>query len=220
VGIDTARFSRKRLGVTYERAPGEPLRVLSVGRLIAKKGHDLLLQAGRLAAGRDRPLELRIAGEGPDGPRLRELAGEAPGSGCTVSFLGPLDGEEVLGELARADVFALACRRSPEGDMDGIPVSLMEAMAMELPVVTSRLSGIPELVEDGVHGRLVEAEDVVGLAKALAELAEMPAGERRAMGRAGRGKVQAGFDCRGSAAELERQVRRRLETRGEDGDDR
>lgn len=219
VGIDTARFSRKRLGAADKRAPDAPLRVLSVGRLIAKKGHDLLLQAGRLAAGRERPLEVRIAGDGPDEPRLRELAGEAPGSGCTVRFLGPLDGEGVLEELARADIFALACRRSPEGDMDGIPVSLMEAMAMELPVVTTRLSGIPELVEDGVHGRLVEAEDVVGLAKALAELAAMPAGERRALGRAGRGKVQSGFDCRGSAAELERQIRRRLEAAGAGDDD-
>lgn len=220
VGIDTARFSRSRPGAGDEPAASEPLRVLSVGRLIAKKGHDLLLQAGRLAAGRDRPLEIRIAGEGPDEPRLRETAAEAPGSGCTVEFLGPLDNDGVMAELARADIFALACRRDPGGDMDGIPVSLMEAMAMELPVVTTGLSGIPELVEDGIHGRLVEPEDVVGLAKALADLADMPPGERRAMGRAGRAKVQAGFDCRGSAAELERQIRRRLESAGAGDDDR
>ncbi len=211
VGVDTTRF---RPWDTEGRLPGpgdgEPLRVISVGRLIAKKGHDLLLQAGRLAASRDRPLEIRIAGEGPDEAALHRIAEEAPGSGCTVSLLGALSGEQVFGELASADIFALACRRSPEGDMDGIPASLMEAMAMELPVITTNLSGIPELVEDGLHGRLVEPEDLVGLAKALADLAAMSAGERRALGRAGRDKVETEFECRRSAAELQRQIRMRL----------
>ncbi len=210
VGVDTTRFSRCAGDDSSGRAAGEAVRVVTVGRLIAKKGHDLLLQAGRLAAGKDQPLEIRIAGEGPDEAALRQTAGEAPGSGCTVRFLGALTGEQVFGELSSADIFALACRRSPDGDMDGIPASLMEAMAMELPVVTTALSGIPELVEDGRHGRLVEPEDLVGLAKALADLAAMSAGDRRALGRAGRQKVIAEFDCRRSAAELQRQIRQHL----------
>jgi len=215
VGIDTVRF---RPGTGTGLAVGtdpRPLRLLSVGRLIAKKGHDLLLQAGRLAAGRERPLEIRIAGEGPDEGALTRMAAEAPGSGCTVRLLGALTPEQILAELAAADLFVLACRRSAQGDMDGIPVSLMEAMAMELPVVTTRLSGIPELVEDGLHGRVVETEDPVGLAKALAEMADMTPEERRAMGRAGRKKVEAEFESRGSAEELLRQIRRRLREAGE-----
>lgn len=220
VGVDTERFRPwDAAGRPSGPGAGEPLRVISVGRLIAKKGHDLLLQAGRLAASIDRPLEIRIAGEGPDETELRRTADEAPGSGCTVHFLGALSAEQVFGELASADVFGLACRQSPDGDMDGIPASLMEAMAMELPVVTTNLSGIPELVEDGRHGRLVEPEDLVGLAKALADLAAMPAGERRALGRAGRKKVEAEFNCRGSAAELQRQIQLHLAAaEGADGD--
>jgi glycosyltransferase involved in cell wall biosynthesis len=208
VGVDTTRFSRRAGDDSPQRAAGEPVRVVTVGRLIAKKGHDLLLQAGRLAAGKNQPLEIRIAGEGPEEAALRRTAGEAPGSGCTIRFLGALTGEQVFLELSSADIFALACRRSPDGDMDGIPASLMEAMAMELPVVTTALSGIPELVEDRRHGRLVEPDDLVGLAKALADLAAMSAGDRRAMGRAGRQKVNAEFDCRRTAVELQRQIRR------------
>ncbi len=96
--------------------------------------------------------------------------------------------------------------------MDGIPVSLMEAMAMELPVVTTRLSGIPELVEDGRHGRLVEPDDPVSLAKALAELAELSPAERAALGKAGRQKVETEFNCRLSAAELHRQINQQRST--------
>jgi glycosyltransferase involved in cell wall biosynthesis len=124
----------------------------------------------------------------------------------------------VIEELASAHLFALACRKSPGGDMDGIPASLMEAMAMELPVITTRLSGIPELVEDGRHGRLVEPEDLVELAKALSELATMPPVKRRALGRAGRETVEAEFNCRRSAAALDSQIRRRLAGPGADDD--
>ena len=219
VGVDTSRFRPRQDGNPPCPAAGEPFRVLSVGRLVAKKGHDLLIQAGRLAAGRDQPLEIRIAGEGPQEAELRQTADEAPGSGCVVRFLGTLSNEQVLGELASAHLFALACRRSPQGDMDGIPASLMEAMAMELPVLTTRLSGIPELVEDGRHGRLVEPEDLVGLAKALTELAAMPRQQRRTLGRAGRETVDTEFNCRRSAATLDRQIRLRLAEPGTDADD-
>jgi len=219
VGVDTSRFRPREDSASPGPAAGEPFRVLSVGRLVAKKGHDLLIQAGRLAAGRDQQLEIRIAGEGPQESELRQTADEAPGSGCVVRFLGTLSAEQVLGELASAHLFALACRRSPQGDMDGIPASLMEAMAMELPVLTTRLSGIPELVEDGRHGRLVEPEDLVGLAKALSELAVMAPEKRRALGRAGRKTVDTEFNCRHSAAELDRQIRRRLAEPGMDADD-
>jgi len=210
VGTDTDRFSRPVEEDRTGPQTGAPLRVLSVGRLIAKKGHDQLLQAGRLAASRERPLEIRIVGEGPEAEALQRMADEAPESGCTARLLGPLDQESVWEELARADLFALACRQSAAGDMDGIPVSLMEAMAMELPVVTTRLSGIPELVADGRHGRVVEPDDTVGLAKALAELADLPGDRRRAMGRAGRERVAQAFSCRRTAEELADQIRQRL----------
>jgi colanic acid/amylovoran biosynthesis glycosyltransferase len=220
VGVDTERFSLQQgEAPPQDPAADEPFRVLSVGRLVAKKGHDLLIQAGRLAASRELPLEIRIAGEGPQEAELRQAAEEAPGSGCQIRFLGPLSGEQVLEELASAHLFALACRCSPEGDMDGIPASLMEAMAMELPVLTTRLSGIPELVEDRRHGRLVEPEDLVGLAKALSELASLPREQRRALGRAGRETVNTEFNCRRSAAMLDREIRQRIARPGTEAND-
>src|SRR5262249_27848627 len=123
-----------------------------------------------------------------------------------VHLRGARAREEVLEFLGRAHVAVLASVPTREGKREGIPVVLMEAMAAGLPVVASRLSGIPELVEDGVTGRLAEPRDIDGLANALEEMARDP--ERAAaMGRAGRDKVRREFDLDRNAALLVEHIR-------------
>ena len=176
-------------------APDRPPLVVSTGRLVQKKGFDLLLRAlARVQA----PWRFVLAGDGPERTALEDLA-ERLGIADRVRFLGAVDTSVIRDHLGRAHVFALPCRRAPDGDVDGIPVALMEAMAAGLAVVSTRLSGIPELIEDGVSGRLVEPEDVSGLADALEELLQRP---NRNMRRAAREAVEQEFDVTRNAERL------------------
>jgi glycosyltransferase involved in cell wall biosynthesis len=145
----------------------EPGRVLAVGALREKKGHDVLLRAAAEVARRGRKITVRIVGAGSEEARLRALAASL---GVDAAFLGAASPAAVREEMSRAAVFALACRVAANGDLDGIPVALMEAMASGVPVVSTRLSGIPELVEDGVSGLLAEPGDPASLAVALERL--------------------------------------------------
>ena len=151
-------------------------RVLAVGALRAKKGHDVLIEAAALLAREGREVRLRIVGAGPEEPRLRALAESRR---VDVAFLGAASPGTVGEELSRAAVFALACRVAANGDLDGIPVALMEAMAAGVPVVSTRLSGIPELIEDGRSGLLAEPGDAASLAVALRRLLDEPELGRR-----------------------------------------
>jgi glycosyltransferase involved in cell wall biosynthesis len=147
---------------------GTPV-VLAVARLVEKKGVDLLIRAaGRLRA-RDADFVVRIAGEGPEWARLQRLAHEL-GVADRVSFLGPLMESEVRAEYRRAAVFALPCQVLPNGDRDGLPNVLLEAMAHRLPVVSTTLTGVREAVVDGESGLLVAPHDEIGLADALERL--------------------------------------------------
>jgi len=163
--------------------------IVSVGRLVAKKGFDLLIRAfARL----DRPeLRLRIAGDGPERDRLMVLA-ESEGVADRVEFLGSRPHSECLELIRSGAIFALPCRTSETGDRDGIPVVLMEAMAAGKPVVAGRLESIAELVHDEVSGLLVPPDDVTALAAALGRLVG-DASTRRAMGIAGRARVEEEF---------------------------
>jgi glycosyltransferase involved in cell wall biosynthesis len=129
--------------------PGK-LRVLTLCRLVGKKGVDTLLRAAATVPG----VEVTVAG---DGPMRTELETMAP---ADTRFLGPVDAGQVPALLAEHDAFALPCRPDENGDRDGIPVVLMEAMAARRAVVAGDLPAIRELVENGVTGRLVAVEDV------------------------------------------------------------
>jgi len=172
--------------------PGGPPRVLAVGRLVEKKGHDGLLRAAALV--RDRGLEftLRIAGEGPEWPRLQRLVHEL-GLGERVFFLGPLTESEVEKEYEQADVFALPCRKLPNGDQDGLPNVVLEAMAHGLPVVSTRMDGIAEAIVDGESGLLADQGDASGLAQHLGRLLT-ESDVRQQIGRAGRRRVAEQFE--------------------------
>lgn len=178
-----------RCSVTMPPAADEGRDVVSVGRLVAKKGFDLLIQAfARL----DRPdMRLRIAGDGPERAAL-VAAAEAAGVADRVDFLGAQPHAAALALIRSGAIFALPCRTSSTGDRDGIPVVLMEAMAAGKAVVAGRLETIAELVEDGVSGLLVPPDDVDALAGALARLVD-DADARRAMGLAGRARVAEEF---------------------------
>ena len=146
--------------------PGEgTVRAVCVASLDEHKGHPVLLRAIAAGGGRLERLQLDLVG-GRDRRPLERLAGEL-GIAHRVHFHGALDEEEVAGMLNRADLFVLPSIVARDGQMEGIPVALMEALASGLCVVASRLSGIPELIRDGETGLLAEPGDEESLRDAL-----------------------------------------------------
>jgi glycosyltransferase involved in cell wall biosynthesis len=169
------------LGVEAPARPDpEPtLRVLAVGRLVRKKGFDVLVEACAELVRRGVPFEARIVGEpGDQSAPLAELVARR-GLAERVRLLGPLGQDGLLAEYRAADVFCLPCRIVAGGDRDGIPNVLVEAMACGLPIVTTDVSGIPELVRDGDTGIVVPPDDPRALAAALVRVREDPAYARR-----------------------------------------
>lgn len=204
-GVDTGRFRPRE--ATAEPpvgagTPPRPLRILSVGSLHEVKGQRVLIDACRRLAAGGVELRCTLVGDGPD-RRLLERAIDAAGLGGTVELAGRRTQAEIADLMAGADVFVAPSVPTRSGKREGIPVVLMEAMASGVPVVASRLSGIPELVIDGECGLLVPPGDVPALAAAIERLAgDLPF--RRRLGAAGRARVEASFDQdRGAAALLD-----------------
>jgi glycosyltransferase involved in cell wall biosynthesis len=145
------------------------LRVLGVGRLVAKKGFDTLVDACAVLQARGVPYDALIVGQDDkDGDRLRT---KIAASGVDLRLPGAVGPEELLAEYRRAGALCMPCRLLPS-DRDGIPNVLVEAMAAGAPVVATNVSGIPELVEHEVNGLLVEPDDPAALADALMRLHE------------------------------------------------
>jgi glycosyltransferase involved in cell wall biosynthesis len=164
------------------------------------KGHRYLVEACRLL--RDQRLDFvcHLIGEGPLRKETERQTAKA-GLDTRVVFHGGQPRPVVARMLAESDVAVLASHQTSRGKREGIPVALMEAMASGVPVVATRISGIPELVEDGRTGYLVAPGDSAALARAVQTLAA-DAGLRDRMGQAGREKVIAEFDLRANAARL------------------
>lgn len=203
-GVDVRVFrpdSARAAGENRER----PFTVLCVGTLHEVKGQSYLIEACRHLAAQGLAFACHFVGDGPDRRELAQQVARA-GIGDRVHFRGRLTQEEVREALAGADVLTAPSVPTRSGRREGIPVALMEAMASGVPVVASRISGIPELVEDGESGLLVEPRDVEGLARALEQLLR-DEGLRRRLGAAGRVKVEREFDLRKSAATLIRHFR-------------
>ena len=161
-GIDTARFALPT------RTP-QPGRILTVGRLVPKKGFDVLIRACGELTRRGYAVELVILGGGDLKDELIE-ASLHEDIADRVHLLGARPQQEVIDQLGTAQLFALAPRVLPDGDRDGVPNVLLEAMAAGLPVVSTAVSGIPEVITDGVTGRLVPPDRADLLADVLAEL--------------------------------------------------
>ncbi len=195
MGVDVDRLAT----VEPRRPLGRPLRLLSVARFTEKKGLRYAIE-GALAA--NRPLRYEIIGDGPLAPELRALASGA-GTGKEIAFLGRKSQQEVFAALEQADLFLLPSVTAAGGDMEGVPVALMEAMAKGILVLATRHSGIPELVDDGDTGFLVPERDAAAIAGVIDALPEDPAALARLRCRA-RGKVEAEFDNARLDAQLER----------------
>jgi glycosyltransferase involved in cell wall biosynthesis len=198
------------------RTVAPPLRVLSVGRLVPKKGFEDLLLACAILRAAGVAFSCRVVGDGPLRRRLTALARRL-GLDAHVSFAGSLAGEALLRAYADSDVFVLACRPAPDGETDTLPVVLTEAMAAGLPVVSTRLAAIPELIEDGFSGLLAEPGDPASLARALGSVLLDP-GLRAGLAQRARTTVVRGYDVRNTAAALLRLMRRPPAPQGRTGD--
>ncbi len=205
-GIDIRRFeAREGANAPAARAANATLRppvFFAVGRLVEKKGYAYLVEAAKLLKDRGVPFEVRVIGGGPDHDALARRIAEL-GVGGHVKLEGSMPQETLLPLLRGADAFVLPCVLAKDGDQDGIPVSLMEAMAYGIPCVSTTISGVPELIEDGKEGFLVPEKNPVALAEALERLARDPT-LREELGRAGRRKVEEGFTLQGLVRELDR----------------
>jgi colanic acid/amylovoran biosynthesis glycosyltransferase len=183
LAVDGARFAPPAAP-----PPRPPFRLLTVGRLVEKKGIADGIRAVARLRDRGHDVRYRIAGDGPLGPRLRALVDELSLRDI-VEFTGHVAHESIPAFLASAHALLVPSMRASDGDEEGTPTVIIEAMAAGLPVVATRHAGIPWLVEDGVTGYLVAERDPDGLADRAAELADADVARR--MGSAGR---QAALD--------------------------
>ncbi|HET7550122.1 MAG TPA: glycosyltransferase [Gemmatimonadaceae bacterium] len=190
MGIALSRFPVPQRRVARD---DDTVRLLSVARLVEKKGVEYAIRAvAALRDETDRRIEYRILGDGPLRAELERLV-RTLGVGDSVEFAGESDQAGVRRAMGSADIFVAPSVVAEDGDMEGVPVSIMEAMARGLPVVSTLHSGIPELVRDKVSGYLVPERDAFALSRALARLVAAPQLRHR-MGMAGRRIVERSYD--------------------------
>lgn len=183
MGAPADRVQVHRMGVQVDDfayqprtpSPSQAFKLVTVCRIVEKKGVEYALTAlaALKGAAPDLALELDIIGNGPLREHMEQLASTLQIED-RVRFLGQLPNVEVAERLRNADAFLLPSVVAADGDMEGIPVALMEAMASGLPVISTRHSGIPELIEHGVSGVLADERDVDGLAEQIRFVAETP----------------------------------------------
>jgi len=180
---------------TYQRHQAKPLRkpvILCVGQLRERKGLIYLVKACAILQKRNIDFICRIIGEGPERAQLEEEINQA-GLSQKVELPGALPQEEVVNQYEQANLFVLPAVMAESGDQDGIPNVILEAMAMELPVVSTWSSAIPEVVHDQHNGLLVPQKDPGALADAIARLLQNQKLSEQ-LGMAGRKTVLANFD--------------------------
>jgi colanic acid/amylovoran biosynthesis glycosyltransferase len=182
-----------RLGVDpglWVPRPAKPasdfFEILCVGRLTQAKGQHVLIDAVDQLARQGRRVRLRLVGDGPDGPSLRDRAKRLENPSIVV-FEGAVNQDNIRALYEAADIFCLPSLA------EGIPVVLMEAMAMEIPCVTTHITGIPELIGSGTEGLLVAPSDLEGLVKGLEMLMD-DAVLRERVGKSGRARILKDYD--------------------------
>jgi colanic acid/amylovoran biosynthesis glycosyltransferase len=198
LGVDTASYAPRAV-----RAAGSAFHILCVGRLVAAKGQYVLVDAARRLAAEKRDLRVTLVGAGPEEPGLRAAIREA-GREARVTLAGALNQDEVRRLYGEADAFVLP------SFAEGIPVVLMEAMASGVPCVTTRITGIPELIRSDDEGLLVAPSDAEALAAAIARLIDDPALRVR-IAAAARRRVDADFHLERNAVRLGLLFHRHLE---------
>lgn len=175
----------------HSATKGIPL-ITAVGQLKEKKGFPYLIKACRLLKDQGYVFECQIIGAGSHKEALETLISELSLEDIVI-LRGALFHQQVIEEYKRTSIFVLPCITGSDGDRDGIPNVILEAMAMHLPIISTNHSGIPEAVENGVNGLLVPPADEIALAKALAKLMDDPA-LRRQLGERGREIVAEKFN--------------------------
>jgi glycosyltransferase involved in cell wall biosynthesis len=200
-GLDFSRFPEPPARAVRETGP---FTLLSVGRLVPKKGFDGLLQALALLP-KDLDWHFRHVGGGPLKDGLTAEA-ERLGIGARIEWLGARPQEQVLEEYRGADLFVLNCRIAADGDRDGLPNVLMEAQSQRLPVISTAMPAIAELVIDGETGLLTPPEDPARLAEAITRSLRDPA-LRAQYGEAGFQRVRSLFSATEGIDDLERRFR-------------
>lgn len=177
LGIPADQLAVVRCGVSFPhrgipaKQPSAVFRIATLGRMVEKKGFDVLIEAVALLQQRGLAVELCMAGDGPLLSKMKQIAKDrcAPEA---ISFIGSLPHNQVAAWMQQHDAFVLACKQDAQGDMDGIPVVLMEAMSQLVPVVSTRISGIPELIIHEVTGLLAEPDDPYSLSQQISQLME------------------------------------------------
>ncbi len=193
-GIDLGDFA-------MTNGPREENLILGVGRLVEKKGFDVLLQALHILKGTGRTFRALILGDGEEREAL-ETARDSLGLQAEVDLPGAVDQGEVRRAMNAATVFALPCRVGEDGNRDALPTVLLEALAVGLPIVSTPVTGIPEILDQGRCGRLVDEDDAAGLARVLADLLDDGV-SRKLLARLGRQHAEANFDGKRAAETLQ-----------------
>lgn len=189
-GITVGRFPFEE----RHAKPGQTTKLLFIGRLTEKKGVDYALAAVAEVLATGRQVEFTIVGDGEDRERLESLVRRL-GVEQAVEMVGRQTQDQVIDRLRSSHLLIAPSVTAGDGDQEGIPNVLKEAMATGIPVLATRHSGIPELVEDGESGYLVPERDSAALAEKLVKLIDRP-DLWPSLGRAGRAKVEAEFDSR------------------------
>ena len=211
-GIDTSKFSPSH----DERDSGDrdaglqvPVRLISSARLVEKKGFDYLISACRYLDDKGILFDCVIAG---DGPLLNQLEYQILRQklNARVALTGrPLLQEDIPEFMRRGDIYCLPCVWANDGDVDGLPQMLMEAMACGVPVISTRLVGIPDLVEDGETGLLAEPNNAEDLAEKIEQLINDKSLHSK-LSRQGREKVVSQFDLKNCLEPLLEKFRQSL----------
>ncbi len=168
LGIEVSRFAEVDRS---SRDPKAPWRAIAVGRCVEKKGFEPLIRAVAQAGDRAGRFEVSIVGDGPLRPDLERLARDL-GAADRITFAGWVSHQAMPQAMAAADCLIAPSVTAADGDMEGLPLVIVEAMATGLPVIGTRHSGIPEAVLHGENGLIVEERDVAGLANAIVAMAD------------------------------------------------
>ena len=194
-GLSPEQFSPSKSNL-----PAQLPRLLFVAQLAERKGAPYLIEACRLLALQGLDFECNLIGDGHQRAELEKLITDY-GIGDRVKLLRALPQEEVKKLLASTDIFILPCIIAEDGDMDGIPVSLMEAMSMGIPVISTRISGIPELISNRESGILVEEKNAAELSEAILQLIH-DSELREQLAVNGRQKIEKEFNIHKTSAEI------------------
>ena len=186
-------------------AKGKPLRLLQACRFIEKKGIDVTLESAKILADMGFDVRLTLAGDGPQRAELESTACRL-GISSHVRWTGFLNSEQLAGEYRQHDFFLHPSRETSSGDREGIPNSLLEAMAHGCVALGTRHSGIPEAIEDGVNGLLVDRADARLVADSISKVAADPL-RAKSLGKAARQKIVDKFSTEASIRQLEASYR-------------